>query len=133
MKRPVLEVIRFDEADIITSSGLGGLGFTADNFGDGTRGNGLFTFFGGTGEPKSVTTGDTMETIVQAFNNYFGGNWSNKKQPWGEVSRGDSDTSGDLWNMMIENEDYDIFPVDLMNLKKYNGTYYYRDGGFYSN
>ena len=120
MKKPILEVIRFDEADIIATSGLG---FTADNFGDGTRGNGLFTFFGGTGEPKSVTTGDPKETIVQAFNNYFSGNWSYKNQPYGEVSRGDSITSGGLWYMMVENEDYD-------NL---DGTYYYRNGGFYSN
>ena len=130
MKKPVLEVIRFEEPDIIATSGMG---FTADNFGDGTQGNGLFTFFGGTGEPKSVTTGDPKETIVQAFNNYFSGNWSYKNQPWGEVSRGDSTTSGGLWYMMIENEYYDIFPDDPMNLKKYNGTYYYRDGGFYSN
>ena len=133
MKRPVLEVIRFDEADIVTASGLSGMGFTAKNFGDGTRGNGLFTFFGGTGEPKSVTTGDTKETIFQAFNNYFSGDWSFDHQPFAEVSRGDSTTSGGLWYMMIENENYDIFPDDPMNLKKYNGTYYYRDGGFHSN
>ena len=122
MKRPILEVIRFEEPDIIATSGSG-LGFTASLFGDGTRGNGLFTFFGGTGEPKSVTTGETKETIVQAFNNYFSGNWSYKNQPYGEVSRGDSITSGGLWYMMVENEDYD-------NL---DGTYYYRNDGFYSN
>ena len=120
MKKPVLEVIRFEEPDIIATSGMG---FTADNFGDGTRGNGLFTFFGGTGEPKSVTTGDTRETIAQAFNNYFSGNWSYDNQPWGEASRGDSDVSGDLWNMMITFEDTDP------NL---DGEYFYKNGGFYS-
>ena len=124
MKKPVLEVIRFEEADIITSSGSSGLGFTASLFGDGTRGNGLFTFFGGTGEPKSVTTGDPKETIVQAFNNYFSGNWSYKNQPYGEVSRGDSITSGGLWYMMIWFEDGDL-NLDGTYYLTFNGDNYY--------
>ncbi len=73
MKRPILEVIRFEEPDIIATSGWR---VKLAGFGDGIADNGTFTFFGGTGEPKSVTTGAGLDSIVQAFNNNFGGSWN---------------------------------------------------------
>ena len=73
MKKPVLEVIRFDEADIVTASGLGGLGINLAGFGDEENGNGTFTFFGRSSGDEPHNAHET--NIVSAFNSYFGGSW----------------------------------------------------------
>ena len=131
MKKPVLEVIRFDEADIITSSGLGGLGFTADYFGNETENDGLFSFFGGTGSVTSVTTEADHNGVLSAFNSYFGGGWRSTR----EIGVNGS-YNGEGWGSPLEEMirmDRGAQLVDFDEFQKYNGTYYYRDGGFHSN
>lgn len=115
MKKPVLEVIRFEEADIITSSGLGGMGFTADNFGNGTLGDGTFSFFGGSGTVTSVKTGDSDNAILAAFNQYFSGGWR---------STGEIYVVGGFGFIPVEGLiDKDSVADDLEN-QDYIGTYY---------
>ena len=134
MKRPVLEVIRFDEADIVTASGLGGMGFTADYFGDGTQGNGTFSFFGGSGSGP-VTTGAGHDVVLDAFKSNFSQNWSSTGDIWVEGSYGGESWTNDLYGIINSDRVYDDTPNDLRNLKKYNGTYYYDrvNRSFYSN
>ena len=120
MKKPVLEVIRFDEADIITSSGMG---FTADYFGNETENDGLFSFFGGTGSVTSVKTEADYDGVLDAFNSYFGGGWS---------STGEIYVVGDFGFIPVEGLiDKDSVADDLEN-QDYIGTYYYTfDGSSY--
>ena len=119
MKKPVLEVIRFDEADIITASGLG-MGFTADNFGDDTQGNGTFSFFGGS---SGVERHGAHETnIVSAFKSYFG--WSR----WSSTD--DILVNGSTWGAPLEEMITRDQETDEDDNLKYNGTYYYRNGIF---
>lgn len=134
MKRPVMEVIRFDEADIVTASGLGGMGFTADYFGDGTQGNGTFSFFGGSGSGP-VTTGAGHDVVLDAFKSNFSQNWSSTGDIWVEGSYGGESWTNDLYGIINSDRVYDDTPNDLRNLKKYNGTYYYdrENRSFYSN
>ena len=133
MKKPVLEVIRFEEADIVTASGLGGLGFTADYFGNEKLEDGIFSFFGGTGTVTAVTTGAGDGEIVSAFKSYFGGPWSSTQDIWVNGSYGEEAWNDDLHGI-INKDRADTVPDWLSNLSKYNGTYYYsRDGRFYSN
>ena len=127
MKRPVLEVIRFEEADIITSSGLSGMGFTADYFGNEKLEDGIFSFFGGTGTVTSVKTGNTDEEIVSAFNSYFGGPWRSTQEIW---------VYGSGWGSQLQEmigRDRGDEGNDFTDNQRYNGTYYYRDGRFHSN
>ena len=120
MKRPVLEVIRFDEADIIATSGLR---FTAANFGNGFLSDGTFSFFGGTGSVTSVTTQDSDGDIVNAFNSYFGGGWS---------STGEIYVVGDFGFIPVEGLIDKDSVADVQDNQDYNGTYYYTfDGSSY--
>ena len=123
MKKPILEVIRFDEADIVTASGLGGLGFTADYFGDGTLKNGKFTFFDRTGSVTSVTTEADHNGVLNAFNSFFGGGWGSTR----EIGVNGS-YNGEGWGSPLE-EMIGIERGDQMGdsyeFQKYNGTYYY--------
>ena len=123
MKKPILEVIRFDEADIVTASGMG---FTAANFGNEEQNDGIFTFFGGTGS-GSVKTEDSDNAIVSAFNSYFGGPWSSTQEIW---------VYGSGWGSQLQEmigRDRGDEGNDFTDNQRYNGTYYYRDGRFHSN
>ncbi len=120
MKKPILEVIRFDEADIITASGWR---VKLAGFGDGIADNGTFTFFGGTGEPKSVTTGAGLDSIVLAFNTNFGGSW-NAKDGQPVIINGGVDGG------FLEG----ILSLDGSNeVKNWNVMYYYttEEGGYF--
>jgi len=132
MKKPILEVIRFDEADIVTASGLG-MGFTASLFGDGTLKNGKFSFFGGTGSVTSVTTEADHNGVLSAFNSYFGGGWRSTR----EIGVNGS-YNGEGWGSPLEEMirmDRGAQVVDFDEFQKYNGTYYYDrvNRSFYSN
>ena len=123
MKRPVLEVIRFDEADIVITSGLR---FTAANFCNDIPEDGTFTFFGRTGSVTSVTTEADHNGVLEAFNSYFGGNWGSTDEIL--VAGGDWDSP--LEEMIRRDRGADSDSIDY---QYYNVTYYYRDRGFYSN
>ena len=125
MKRPVLEVIRFDEADIITSSGRG---FTTANFGNTIFDDGIFTFFGGTGT-GSVKTEAGHNGVLKAFNSYFGGNWGSTN----EILVDGGDWNSPLDEIIRRDRGDDS---DSTDYQYYNGTYYYTffsdpDSGFY--
>ena len=130
MKKPILEVIRFDEADIVTASGMG---FTADYFGDGTLKNGKFTFFDRTGSVTSVTTEADHNGVLNAFNSFFGGGWGSTR----EIGVNGS-YNGEGWGSPLEEMigmDRGDQAVDSDYFQKYNGTYYYdrENRSFYSN
>ena len=120
MKRPVLEVIRFDEADIIISSGMG---FTAANFGNEIPKDGTFTFFGGSSGDKSHDAHE--ENIVSAFNSYFGGSW----EDLGGITLNFADGYNRLdFFVIYDTDDYG----DPSGNSKYSGTYTYnKNGEFY--
>ena len=112
MKRPVLEVIRFEEPDLIATSGLG---MTMSNFGDRVPNNGAFTFFGGSSGDKSHDAHE--ENIVSAFNSYFVQHWS---------STGDIYVDGNFGGATVEGMiDNDSDGPENLDDQKYNGTYYY--------
>ncbi len=131
MKKPELEVIRFDEADIITSSGMG---FTADYFGNEKQNDGIFSFFGGTGSVTSVRTGDSDNAILAAFNSYFDGGWESTDKISVSWSNGEESWSENLQGIIDKERRYDSRPDELTNHSKYIGTYYYYGkDGFRSN
>ena len=120
MKRPVLEVIRFDEADIIIASGMG-MGFTAKNFGNEIPNDGIFSFFGGSSGDVNHDAHDT--DIVSAFNSYFGGKWEDLNGIIFNYAGGFNNVDFLVYN---DTDDYG----DTSGNSKYNGTYSYENGEF---
>ena len=118
MKRPVLEVIRFDEADIVTASGMG---MNMSNFGDQEPYNGAFTFFGGSSGDVSHDAHE--ENIVSAFNSYFGWSWEDLGIKL-YFDNGDDELSSAVY---IDTDGHGDPPGN----SKYNGTYTYKNGEFY--
>lgn len=118
MKKPILEVIRFEEPDIITTSGLG---MTMSNFGDQVPNNGTFAFFGGSSGDVSHDAHE--ENIVSAFNSYFGGSWVDL-DGIALFKEGGDNGLGE----MIESDGSNDNELAWAG---YNGTYYYRNGSFY--
>ena len=116
MKKPILEVIRFEEPDIIATSGLG---MTMSNFGDQVPNNGTFSFFGGSSGDKSHNAHE--ENIVSEFNSYFGWDWKDLDEVTLNFADGDNGL-GEVVDI-DKSDDYSYF-------SKYNGTYTYNNGSF---
>ena len=118
MKKPVLEVIRFDEADIVTASGLG---MTMNYFGDQVPNNGEFTFFGRSSGNEWHNAHE--ENIVSAFKSYFGGDWEDLHGITLNFAGGDDG----LGRLVVEDANVDVFLED----SKFNRTYTYENGSFH--
>ena len=127
MKKPVLEVIRFDEADIITSSGLG---MEVAGLSNGTEGDATFKFFGNSSY-GDVEHNAHKEDIVPAFNSYFKWRWENLDGiSLNKLGQSNELESNELGQMIYNDGFYGDSDPAWVN---YNGTYYFRNGGFYSN
>ena len=113
MKRPVLEVIRFEEPDIIATSGIG---IFLTGFGDNKKGNGEFTFFGGTGT-GSVKPEAGYDEVLDAFNSYFSQTWSSANDISVVSDFGDTTVAGLIYQ--------DSVGSGLPDDQNYSGTYYY--------
>ena len=118
MKKPVLEVIRFEEPDIIATSGLG---MTMNYFGDQVPNNGEFTFFGRSSGKEWHNAHDT--DIVSAFKSYFGGKW----EDLGGITL-NFDGGYDNLGVFVH---HDTNVDNLSDDSKFNGTYTYKNGEFF--
>ena len=102
MKKPILEVIRFEEPDIIATSGLG---MTMSNFGDQVPNNGTFSFFGGSSGDESHNAHE--ENIVSEFNSYFGWDWKDLDEVTLNFADGDNGL-GEVVDIDYQQEQEDI-------------------------
>ena len=118
MKKPVLEVIRFEEPDIIATSGLG---MTMNYFGDHEPNNGEFTFFGRSSGDERHNAHDT--DIVSAFNSYFEWDWKDLNGITLNFDGG-----YDKLGVFVR---HDTNVDDLSDDSKFNGTYTYKNGEFF--
>ena len=115
MEKPKLEVIRFEEEDIVTASGLG---MTASGFADPDV-FASFTFFGGSSGKEEHGAHDSG--LLDAFKRYFGNNSWNSV---GDISV-DGYYSGELgFPLYADSENLSFEGVD--------GTYSYSGWNFKS-
>ena len=114
-----LEVIRFEEPDIIATSGLG---LIASGFGDYEANNGTFSFFGGSSGNESHNAHEP--DLVSAFNSYFKWSWENIIGITLETKESYTGL-GD-----IVDRDGEVFNDSDPDYAGYNGTYTYQDGSF---
>lgn len=118
MKKPVLEVIRFEEPDIIATSGLG---MTMNYFGDQVPNNGEFTFFGRSSGDKIHNAHE--ENIVSEFNSYYGRDWKDLV----DITL-NFDGGYDNLGVFVR---HDTNGDGLLDDSKFNRTYTYENGQFY--
>ena len=126
MKRPVLEVIRFDEADIITSSGSK-LGMIANGFENGMQNDATFTFIGGPGGNSGPHSAHA-DGLLNLFNNYFSCSWSSVDGINYKITGSDSSAEGEFGELILHDREGSM-DVDLY--KNFNGSFEYRSGSFY--